>query len=335
MFTIRNKIGNKTFTANNIDSVLKTALDNGLKFPYGCQRGFCGKCKAVILEGQVDYKDGIPQGITQEEVDSGMALLCQSVAKSDVLLAVNDVKSSDIEVRSIPCKVDSINRLNHDVIQIFLKIPNSQSLQYLAGQYIDLIHPDFEPKPFSIANMPANSNLIEIHVRFIENGKFTNYIFNQLKAKDILRIEGPKGNFYLRDDSKDSIIMIAGSTGFGPIKAMIEYMIKIKSDIPIHLYWGVREQADFYMDLPIKWANEYKNIKFTLVLSEVDNKSSKYKNGYVHDIVLDDFDDLNDYKIYVCGNPMMVKAAANSFINKGMSKNNFFSDAFEFVFNKK
>ena len=226
MFTIENQVSGKVFRSDGDSAILDDALIHGLNFPYGCQKGFCGKCKATIMEGEVGYEGDIPNGITSEEVAEGMALLCQCRAKSDISLVINELDSvADIEVRNLPCKVESIKHLNHDVTQIFLKIPGSESLQYLAGQYIDLIHPNFEPRAFSIANAPTNSSLIELHVRQIENGKFTNFVFNELEEKSLLRIEGPKGDFFFREDSKKPVILVAGGTGLGPIKSIIEHAI--------------------------------------------------------------------------------------------------------------
>jgi len=335
MFTIENQATGKFFRTDGDSAILDDALIHGLNFPYGCQKGFCGKCKAIITEGEVDYEGDIPNGITPEEVADGMALLCQCRAKSDVSLVVDELDSvADIEVRNLPCKVESINRLNHDVTQIFLKIPGSESLQYLAGQYIDLIHPNFEPRAFSIANAPTNSSLIELHVRQIENGKFTNFVFNGLEEKSLLRIEGPKGDFFFREDSKKPVILVAGGTGLGPIKSIIEHAIATKLNRKIYLYWGVRDEVDLYMDLPKQWAAEYDNIHFVPVLSEPNN-AWQGKTGFVHESVLKDFDDLTGYEIYACGPPEMVKSAANTFVDQGMIKDNFFSDAFVFAFTGK
>ncbi|MCS5585932.1 MAG: CDP-6-deoxy-delta-3,4-glucoseen reductase [Gammaproteobacteria bacterium] len=335
MFTIENQISGKVFRTDGDSAILDDALIHGLNFPYGCQKGFCGKCKATIMEGEVGYEGDIPNGITPEEVAEGMALLCQCRAKSDVSLVINELDSvADIEVRNLPCKVESIKHLNHDVTQIMLKIPGSESLQYLAGQYIDLIHPDFEPRAFSIANAPTNSSLIELHVRQIENGKFTNFVFNELEEKSLLRIEGPKGDFFFKEESKKPVILVAGGTGLGPIKSIIEHAVATQLNRPIYLYWGVRDEVDLYMDLPEKWADEYDNIHFVPVLSE-PNEAWQGKTGFVHESVLSDFDDLTGYEVYACGPPDMIKAAAKTFVEQGMIKDNFFSDAFVFAFTGK
>ncbi len=335
MFTIENQASGKVFRTDGDSAILDDALIHGLNFPYGCQKGFCGKCKATIIEGEVGYEGDIPNGITAQEVAEGMALLCQCRAKSDIALVVDELDSvADIEVRNLPCKVQSIKRLNHDVTQIILKIPGAESLQYLAGQYVDLIHPDFEPRAFSIANAPTNSGLIELHVRQIENGKFTNFVFNELEEKSLLRIEGPKGDFFFREDSKKPVILIAGGTGLGPIKSIIEHAIATKLNRQIYLYWGVRDEVDLYMDLPEQWANDNDNIHFVPVLSE-PNDAWQGKTGFVHEGVLSDFEDLTGYEIYACGPPAMVKAVASTFVEQGMIKDNFFSDAFVFAFTGK
>ncbi len=335
MFTIENQVTGKVFRTDGDSAILDDALIHGLNFPYGCQKGFCGKCKATIIEGEVGYEGGIPNGITPEEVADGMALLCQCRAKSDVALVIDELDSvADIEVRTLPCKVQSIERLNHDVTQIFLKIPNAESLQYLAGQYIDLIHPDFEPRAFSIANAPGNDGLIELHVRLIEGGKFTNFIFNQLREKSLLQLEGPKGDFFFREDSKKPVILMAGGTGFAPIKAIVEHAIATKLDRSIYIYWGVRNEVDLYMDLPQQWANENDNIHFVPVLSQ-SNEDWQGRKGFVHKSILRDFEDLTGYEIYACGPPEMVKSAAKSFVEQGMIQDNFFSDAFVFAFTGK
>ncbi len=332
MFKIENQASGKTFLTDGDDSILSDALLHGLNFPYGCQKGFCGKCKATIIEGEIGYENGVPNGITSEEIDDGMALLCQCRAKSDVLLAVAELDSAfDIEVRNLPCKVQTINHLNHDVVQVFLKIPGAQSLQYLAGQYIDLIHPDFDPRSFSIANAPINSDVIELHVRLVEDGKFTHFVFVKLKEKSLLKIEGPKGNFFFREESKRPVILVAGGTGFAPIKSIIEHAITTQLERQIYLYWGVRDEVDLYMDLPFKWADDHNNIHFVPVLSE-PNAAWQGRVGFVHESVLADFDDLTGYEVYACGPPVMVKSVAKSFVEQGMIRDNFFSDAFVFAY---
>ncbi|WP_428086286.1 CDP-6-deoxy-delta-3,4-glucoseen reductase [Candidatus Thioglobus sp.] len=330
MFTVENQATGSQFQVAADENILDGALSHGLGFVYGCQNGFCGKCKATLIEGEIAYKEGVPSGITPEEIASNMILVCKCQAKTDLSIVATELESiADIEVKTLPCKVDKIEHLNADVAKVLLKIPGSEALQYLPGQYIDLIHPDFEPRAFSIANTAHNSGMIELHVRLIDGGKFTNFVFNEMQEKSLLKIQGPKGSFYLREDSNKPIIMVAGGTGFGPVKAMVEHAIESASERNIHIYWGVRSEQDLYMTLPSKWADEFDNISFTPVLSKAD-ESWKGRTGYVHEAVLADFDNLVNYEVYACGPPEMVRFAANTFVKKGLFENNFFNDSFDF-----
>ena len=331
MYTVLNQVSGKSFQCGSDQTVLDGALSNGFNFPYGCQNGFCGQCKAVILNGEIDYDEGNPEAISDDDIEANMALLCQCKAKSDLYIAVDEIDSlANIQIRSMPCRVEEVNHLNHDVVQLILKIPGSQSLQYLAGQYLDIEYTEFEPRAFSIANAPVNSNLLELHIRLVEGGQFTNFVFNALTEKTILRIEGPKGSFFLREESDCPIIFIAGGTGFGPIKAIIENLILTNSSRTVYLYWGVRTEQDFYLNLPSEWSEKHSNISFIPVLSEPDSSWSGM-SGYVHEVVMKDFENLIDFEVYACGPPVMVKAAAKSCIENKLNKENFFSDSFEYA----
>jgi CDP-4-dehydro-6-deoxyglucose reductase len=332
MYTVENQVSGKTFSVDSDETILDGAISHGVNFPYGCQKGFCGQCKATIIEGEVGYEAEIPNGITIQEINDGMALLCQCKAKTDIKLVVSELNSvADIQLKKLPCRVDSINKLSDDVVQLFLKIPGSESLQYLAGQYIDLIHSDYGPRAFSIANAPVNSSTIELHVRIIDDGKFTNYILNELEEKSLLKVEGPKGNFYFREDSEKPAILVAGGTGFAPIKSIVEHMLETGNDREVFIYWGVRDEPDIYMNVAEIWSLNNKNIHFVYVLSEPNPKWSG-RVGYVHKSVLEDFEDLSGYDVYACGPPIMIESVANTFVNNGMKKDNFYSDSFEFAF---
>jgi CDP-4-dehydro-6-deoxyglucose reductase len=332
MFTVENQASGNHFQVEAGETILDGALNNAIGFPYGCQNGFCGKCKATLMQGEVEYKNGIPPGLSVQEVADNMILPCKCSAKTDLSIVVAELKSlADIEIKTLPCKVEKIEHLNHDVAKVVLKIPGSEALQYLAGQYVDLIHPDFEPRAFSIANAPHNTGIIELHVRLISGGKFTNFVFNEMQEKSLLKIEGPKGSFYLREDSEKPIIMVAGGTGFGPVKAMIEHTIETNSNRKIHLYWGARTEQDLYTNLPKKWATTYANISFIPVLSNADEQWQG-RTGYVHNAVLEDFKTLVDYEVYACGPPAMVSSAANTFVKIGMFEDNFYNDSFDFAY---
>lgn len=332
-YQVTNQLSGTSFATDRDESILDAAIKHGVNFPYGCKNGFCGQCKAVIETGEVAYdNDELPAGLDQDDHEHGVAFLCQCKAKSDVTLSVAEIDPalSAIQTKTLSCTVEAINKLNHDVAEVVLKTPSDNTLQYLAGQYIDIIYPEIGMRAFSIANAPHNSQHLELHIRLIEDGEFTQLVFNEMQPKAKLNIEGPKGSFYLRDKSENAILLVAGGTGFGPVKAMVEHAIEAQIDREIFIYWGVRDTQDLYSDLPKQWADAHENIHFVPVLSQSTGHWDG-ATGYVHEQVLADFETLVDYDVYACGPPQMVKSAANEFVKLGMNERNFFSDAFEFA----
>jgi CDP-4-dehydro-6-deoxyglucose reductase len=232
--------------------------------------------------------------------------------------------------KKLTCKIQSVDYLTHDIVRVFLKIQKNGLLQYFPGQYINLKHSNLPSRHFSIANYTSsNVGLLELHVRLIDGG-FTQKLFCELGEGLSLQIEGPKGNCYLKQVSNKPIILVAGSTGFGPVKSIVEYLIETGVDKQIYIYWGVKDEVDLYMDLPQRWAAEYDNIHYIPVLSDSNDSTWKGRTGPVHKSVANDFYTLIDYKVYTFGPPVMVKSLVHALSDKGLIQDNFFSDFPEF-----
>ncbi len=319
------------FYVESGETVLDAALRQGVNLRYGCRNGACGACKGKILQGSVSY-DEPPIALEDSDVEQNLALFCEAKPNSELVIEVEEVDLGQaVEIKTLPCRIHEMNRLADDVMQLLIKLPASERLQFLPGQYIDILLEDGRHRSFSIANAPHNDDFLELHVRLVEGGQFTSRVFNTMQPKDLLRIEGPHGSFFYREDARDEILMIAGGTGFAPLKGIIEHILSEQDSRPIYLYWGVRTKGDLYMrDLAEQWAAEHDNIHFVPVLSEPDN-SWNGRTGYVHDAVLSDFDDLSTFDIYACGPPAMIKAAESSFQDKGMKKEQFYYDSFDFA----
>ncbi|WP_455204488.1 CDP-6-deoxy-delta-3,4-glucoseen reductase [Kaarinaea lacus] len=332
-FTIKVEPSGHTFTVEDDEPVLNAALRHGLNFPYGCRDGHCGTCKARLMKGEVHYPGMQTGALSDEERISGIALLCQAQPLSDLQLQVHLVASgNDIQVKKLPCRVQKKQLLADDVVELTLKLPVTERLPFLAGQYIDILLSDGRRRSFSIANAPHDDEFIILHIRHIDGGDFTGYVFDQLQEKSILRIEGPLGGFYLREDSDRPMIFVAGGTGFAPIKSIIEHALAQEIIRPMHFYWGARAKRDLYQHrLAEHWAQNNNNVIYTPVLSD-SSESDQWtgRSGWVHDAVLTDFADLSGYDVYASGPPAMVTAASEAFIAKGLSKDRFFSDAFEY-----
>ena len=317
------------------ETILDGALRHGLNFPYGCRSGFCGSCKGTILQGEVTpIYDDLPAALSEDEINKGIVLCCQFKAKTSVSIDIEEVKSSaDIEVKNLPTKVAKMEKLSHDVMRLYLKLPATDRLQFLAGQYIDIIDKTSGNRSFSMANAPHNDEFIELHIRHVDGGIFTEYVFDQLKEKDLLRIEGPLGGFYLREDSERSIIMMAGGTGFAPIKSLLEHLFAKEMSNKVYLYWGVRAKRDLYLhELAAQWAEQYENFEYIPVLSDPMEDDVWFgRKGFVHEAIMSDFEHLDEFDIYTCGPPVMIDAGKDAFASKGFNLKHYYSDAFEFA----
>ncbi|MEN8213790.1 MAG: CDP-6-deoxy-delta-3,4-glucoseen reductase [Pseudomonadota bacterium] len=318
----------RVFSVQQGETVLDAALRQNVGLPYGCRSGNCGTCEATLLEGEVSYADGTPDGLADPVYD---CLPCQALPASDLVIETELVEqAAEIQPSVMPCKVESHQQLSHDVMRLMLKLPENQRLQFLAGQYLDFILPGGEHRAFSIANAPHDDALIELHIRHIEGGKFTDYVFDSMQDKTVLRIEAPLGTFTLHEASSRPILMVGGGTGFAPLKSMIEHAIYSGIKRPITLYWGVRAERDLYLpDLPEEWSRQHDNIRFIPVLSEPD-EDWQGRTGFVHAAVMQDISNIGDYDVYMTGPPVMVDAAVSAFEQAGLSREHMFSDSFEY-----
>lgn len=320
---------NHTFPVGKDETILEAALEHGYTLPYSCRNGACGVCKGKILEGSVDYGKAQAFVLSEEEKAGGFALFCCATPLTDLVVESHEVTSAqEIVVKTLPCRVERMERLTADVMALYLKLPTNERLQFLSGQYIDILQKEGKPRSFSLANAPHADELLELHVRNIAGGEFTHHVFNGMKPRDILRIKGPLGKFFLHEDNPKPIVFVASGTGFAPVKAIIEHALHIGFKREMHFYWGVRKQSDFYMlDKAHDW--EAQGIKFTPVVSE-ENWDGRM--GFVHQAVLDDFNDLSGYAVYACGAPVVVEAAHREFTTqRGLTNDSFYSDVFTYV----
>lgn len=333
-FTVRNKSTGHRFQVQEGESVLDAALKKGYAFPYGCRNGGCGSCKGKLLQGQVDYGTKIPPALSDIDIQNGLALFCQARPSSDLEIEVGEIAAAEeLEIKTMPTKVYKKEFLADDVVRLYLKLPDGERMQFLAGQYVDILLKDGRRRSFSIANAPHDDAYIELHIRHVDGGDFTGYVCDDLQEKDILRIDGPHGNFFLREENHRPMIFVAGGTGFAPIKGIIEHILAENLDLPMHLYWGVRDQKDLYLaSLAERWVKHIPNFHFVPVFSQPTGDLPKDKRkGYVHEAILEDFPEgFANFDVYASGPPVMVNAVFDAFSQHGLSEENYFSDAFEY-----
>jgi CDP-4-dehydro-6-deoxyglucose reductase len=321
------------FFAEENESILDAAIRQGIGLPYGCRNGACGKCSGKVISGETTCDSQALRANAKKEHEAGKVLFCQSRASSDLEIEVREiVKSSDIEIKILPCRVEKMELLTHDVMKLLLKLPETERLQFMAGQYIEILLKDGKRRAFSIANPPHDDEYIELHIRHVPDGQFGDFVFDGLKEKALMRIEGPLGSYFLREDSERPIILMGGGTGFAPLKSMLEHVFYINSKRQIHLFCGVRSKDDLYMDEMVQqWLAKYKNLKYTAVLSDPEVADNwQGETGFVHESVIKHYPDLAEFDVYLSGPPPMVKAGMDLFYKKGLPETQIYSDSFEY-----
>ena len=334
-FQITIKPSDHVFACDADETILASAMKADLLLPYGCRNGACGTCKGKVLGGSVDYGPHQASTLTDDEKRAGLALFCCARPLTDVTIEVREVRrAGDIQIKRLPCRIESIDKPAADVAIVRLKLPATERLQFLAGQYVDFLLKDGRRRSFSLATAPHDDALLELHVRHIPGGFFTDPLFTSYKGREILRLEGPLGAFYLREESDKPMLFVAGGTGFAPIKAMLEHCFHHGVERQMVLYWGARTLADLYLPtLPGEWQSKHKNFTFIPVLSEPKPEDAwPGRTGFVHQAVLDDFRDLSGYQVYACGAPPMIDAARRDFTTlRGLSVDEFFADSFTYA----
>lgn len=318
------------FAADEDCTILDAAEKAGVALPYGCRGGSCGTCKGKVLEGNIERGIEDRFALTDEERASACMLLCVAQPHSDAVIEIADVgRVGDVVVKTLPSRITSIERVAPDVLLVTLKLPATESFGFRAGQYIELLFKDGERRAFSLANAPHEQGYVQLHIRLAEGSYSTRVFTEVLKERDILRFEGPLGAFHLNVSTKP-IIMVAGGTGFAPIKTLLDDMAYRGIKREVHLYRGSRDRAGLYLpQLAERWARTIPGFTQVPVLSDPTPACAwNGRTGFVHQAVLEDFADLSGYEVYVCGAVAMVEAARHDFIARGLPSEAFFADAF-------
>jgi CDP-4-dehydro-6-deoxyglucose reductase len=330
-FSVTLQASGKRFDVADDESVLDAARRAGLALPYSCLSGVCGSCKATLISGDCHYPHNPPSALNAAEVARHQVLLCQAVPRSDLLVAAREVASvADLPRRVLPLRLVEKTLLAPDVMRLLLIPPRGETLNRLAGQYLDVLLPEGRRRAFSIANAPKAGAEIELHVRHVSGGDFTHRVFTELDIGSTLRVEGPLGTFVPREDSERPIIFVAGGTGFAPIKALIEHFLQLGTRRAMTFYWGARTPQDLYLrDLPERWGAAHA-LRFVPVMSDPEC-ASELRTGLVHEAVLEDEPDLVTFDVYMSGPPALIDAGRRSFVQAGLPEDRLYYDSFDYA----
>ena len=325
MHTIMLNTG-RTFAADPEISILDAARGQGVALEYSCRTGRCGMCKAMVQSGTTRLLRPESESLTPDEASEGVILTCCRAADSDVSLDVEPLERlSGLEVRTIPSRIVSIGHLAPTIVHVILKTPPASQMRFLPGQYIDVLVNGIR-RSYSLANALRDDGLLELIVKRYPGGKMSEYWFEQAKPNDLLRIEGPFGTFFMRDEAPTNIVFLATGTGIAPVKALLEELARDPQRATRHrisVFWGNREAENFCWD-PVSLGLD---MAFHHFLSG-DSLDWSGARGYVQDAALRHGIDLQDAVVYACGSTAMIASAREKFQAAGLPAKRFFSDAF-------
>lgn len=333
-FRITVKPSDRAFMASADETMLAAAIRQGVGMPYGCKDGACGSCKCKKLYGSVVHGAHQSKALSEAEEAQGFVLTCCGVAHSDVVLESRQVtQAGAFPVRKFPTRVSLLEKKSPDVMLLKLQLPATESFGYHAGQYVEFLLPGGVRRSYSMANAAhtlAAGGTLEFHLRHLPGGQFTDHVFGTMKEKEILRVEGPYGSFFLREDSHKPIVLLAAGTGFAPIKALLEQMQLKGIGRAVTLYWGGRRPQDLYLDDWVKAKlAEMPNLRYVPVISDaLPQDHWNGRMGFVHLAVLQDLPDLSAHQVYACGAPIVVESARADFLRAGLPEEEFFADSF-------
>jgi len=335
-FTVTVQPSGHRFEVQPDETVLTAGLRAGIGLPYGCKNGACGSCKGRVVEGRLVHGPHQASALSADEEARGLALFCSAHPDTDLVIAVREVRGvGEIPIKKLPVRVASLTKAAPDVAIVRLQLPAAERLQYLPGQYVEIILKDGRRRSYSMAGAPGIVDQIELHIRHMPGGVFSDHVFGagatQMKERDILRFEGPLGSFFLRDDSSKPIVLLASGTGFAPIKAIVEYAVLKSIDRPMTLYWGGRRPHDLYLDaLARGWESALPSFRYVPVVSEaLPEDAWSGRTGFVHRAVMEDFADLSGHQVYACGAPVVIDAARRDYVSdRALPEDEFYADAF-------
>jgi CDP-4-dehydro-6-deoxyglucose reductase len=309
----------REFEARGDEAVLTAALRQHLNLPHSCKGGSCGTCRVRVLKGSVAYLHGRPPAIDAAEEAAGYALICQARALGDLVIETREIRHvTDVEIRELPARVERIERLAPDVMGLWLRLPAIEPFAWQAGQYVDVMLPGERRRSFSLANPPHDAALLELHVRRVPGGAFSEKVFGGMQAGALLRIEGPLGQFVYRPGERP-LLLVGGGTGYAPLKAIARTVLESGARRDIDLYWGARDAADLYDDAWLRaLAAKQARFRYTPVLGE-----------FVHEAVLRHVAGLAGFDVYAAGPPAMIDAVRAALPRQGADLERIFFDSFD------
>lgn len=313
--------------------LLGTLMEEGIFIPSACGgRGSCGLCKVKVLSGAGQYLPTEIPWITDEEKKNNIRLSCQLKCKSDLNLEIPEELFS---VRQFQTRVAELKDLTHDIKQVTLELLDPKEIEFSAGQFIQFMVPPYELteesvyRAYSIASAPSLKNRLELEIRLVPNGICTTYVHKFLKQGEKVTINGPYGDFYLRDTQRD-IICIAGGSGMAPIKGILEDMADNGINRKTRYFFGARSLRDlFLVDRMRELESILPDFRFIPALSQpLPEDNWQGETGIITEVLSRHLKTGDNTEAYLCGSPGMIDACVKTLTDKGIPENLIYYDKF-------
>jgi CDP-4-dehydro-6-deoxyglucose reductase len=324
----------RSFEAAADQPLLEAASDAALNLPHRCKGGNCGACKARLVRGEIHYPNGPPLGLSVAEIAAGLILLCQARARTDLCIETFEMRAADsVTTKRLPCRIERAVPLSHDVMGLFLRLPIAEEFTFQAGQYIDILLPGGRRRSFSIASPPHDARPLELHVRRVAGGEFTDRLFHEDMRLSLLTIEGPLGNFAYRPRAANAapLLLIGGGTGIAPLFSILRHLIENGVQRDMQLYWGVRSECDLYAHATLEQlSRRAASLAYVPVLSEA-TPGWRGAKGWVHEAAFKGIQDLEAIEVYAAGPPAMIAAIQREYDSRGSAKTRLYFDSFDYA----
>ncbi|MBB1486591.1 2Fe-2S iron-sulfur cluster-binding protein [Oceanospirillum sediminis] len=307
------------------------AAQQGFRLLKGCRNGVCEYCEGTVLQGQLSYR-----GRGQEQIagPGEYFLFCTAQALTGAEVSLPRVLApGEYRVKTLACQIKSVELLGtSDVYKVELLAPAGETLDYDAGQYLEIILPEGSRNAFSIANRP-DGRRIELHIQYLPDRDNCRTLLQTLQQQTMINAELPKGNCILKDTGTDKAFFVAAGTGFTQMKALLEEAFEQGSNQQLYLYWGARRLQDLYMaELPQLWDQEYENFHFVPVIGDLlPDQEWNGHVGMLHDAMIKDHGKFDDATVYASGSPNMVYSVTDTLIQYGLDETCVFSDVFSYA----
>jgi len=307
-------------------TLLQAALRQGIDFPHGCRVGGCASCKCKLVSGRVRELTEFGYVLSDEELEQGYILACQSVPQSDIAVEVDMNRQQN--KRRVHGKIKAQEQLTHDISKLVIQL--EESLPYRPGQYARLALsslPEHE-RSFSFASAMQADNKVCFFIRKVPGGRLSSLINDEPLQGMGITVEGPYGDFHLHP-ADNPLLLIAGGSGLSPLFAMLEDALADGLKRPATLLFGARTQRDLYALDEIRaiaahWAAPF---TFVPVLSEADGDSNwSGARGFVSSQIAGQL--MPDAHVYLCGPPAMIDSAIDVLRTHGVPGQQIYIDRF-------